>query len=217
MHVDIDVEFARHLEHPIDLTVRVTVGIGRCADAARSIPQGRDHEFVGARIVQQTFLGKDADFDIDCPGKVGNGLFHTLNPAQADDGIDFHVGPHSCGAVHQAFAQGARCPFGHVLFTEILLQPGDFTNGLVEIAPARTAPIQYAGLVEVDVGLDEARHDQPAFLVEVAGARRKPLAYLHDPAVRHADVDRLCRVLGQHNIPQGEIHGVFPVQGRWPR
>ncbi len=67
VHVDIDIELARHLEDTADLRRPVGVVVRRRTDDGRAVLEGGDHELVGAGIVGQSFLRHDADFEIDRP------------------------------------------------------------------------------------------------------------------------------------------------------
>ena len=51
MHVDVDVEFARHLEDAMDLPGPVGVVVGRRTDHAGARLERGDHQRVGAGIV----------------------------------------------------------------------------------------------------------------------------------------------------------------------
>src|SRR5260370_41732958 len=51
MHVDVDVEFAPHLEDAADLSGPVRVVVGRGADHGGAALEGGDHQLVGAGIV----------------------------------------------------------------------------------------------------------------------------------------------------------------------
>ena len=70
MKVDIAVELPRNREDARDLPVRIAVGIGTAADEVCALFARRDEKLLGARIVEQSFLRKNADFDVDRPGVV---------------------------------------------------------------------------------------------------------------------------------------------------
>ena len=70
MKIDIAVESPRHREDARDLPVRIAVSIGTAADEVCALFARRDEKLLGARIVEQSFLRKYADFDIDRPGVV---------------------------------------------------------------------------------------------------------------------------------------------------
>ena len=67
MHVDVDIELARHLEDAADLRRPVGVVVRRRADDGRAVLQRRDHQLVGAGIVGQSLLRHDADLEVDRP------------------------------------------------------------------------------------------------------------------------------------------------------
>jgi len=108
MHVYVDVEFAREFEHAVDLSVRIAVGIRCRADDAAAAPQGLDHQRIGARIVEQPFLRKDADLDVDCPPVFFDQRPDPFETAQADAGIDFELRAHMRGAVQDRFLERAQ-------------------------------------------------------------------------------------------------------------
>src|SRR5258708_821410 len=66
-HVDVDVEFARHLEDAMDLRGPVGVVVGRGADHRGARLERGDHQRVGAGIVQKALLRHDADLEVDRP------------------------------------------------------------------------------------------------------------------------------------------------------
>ena len=70
MKVDVAIEFLRDREDARDMAVRIGVGIGTPADQVRALLARFDQEFFGARIVEQSFLRKHADFEIDRPSIV---------------------------------------------------------------------------------------------------------------------------------------------------
>ena len=71
MEVDIEVEALGDREDARDLLVRLGVGIGTAADQVGAVLAGLDQQLLGARIVEQALLRKDADLKIDRPGVVG--------------------------------------------------------------------------------------------------------------------------------------------------
>src|SRR3954465_13075015 len=70
MKIDIEIEAARDFKNAGDLRVRIAVGIGATTDQIGASIARRDEQFVRARIVEQSFLRKHADLQIDCPSVV---------------------------------------------------------------------------------------------------------------------------------------------------
>src|SRR5215203_2135789 len=89
MHVDVDVEFPCDLENTVDLAGRVAVGIRGRANDAGSAFQGFHHQFVGSRVVQETFLREHADLDVNSPFVLVNKRKHTFQTAMSDTRIYF--------------------------------------------------------------------------------------------------------------------------------
>ena len=103
MEVDIDVELPRQLENPIDLPARVRIRVGTAANHRGPAPQRVYHQLIGAGIVEQPFLGEDANLQIDRPPifrHQGHDGIYALDP---DQGIDLQVGAHAGGALENAF------------------------------------------------------------------------------------------------------------------
>ena len=67
MEIDIEIEPGRDREDPRHLLVRIAVGVGAATDQVGSPPAGLDQQLFRAGIVDQTFLGKDADLEVDRP------------------------------------------------------------------------------------------------------------------------------------------------------
>ena len=110
MQVEVGVELAGQREQPVDLAVRVAVGVGRAADDGGAAAQGRHHQLLGAGIVEQPFLREDAELEVDRPAILGDQRQHALQPAQADARVDLDVGAHPGGAVQDAALQRPPAP-----------------------------------------------------------------------------------------------------------
>ena len=206
MHVDVDVIGAREGEHAVDLAVRIAVGIGRRADHPRAPLQRLHHEVVGARIVEQPFLREDADLDVDRPAIVVDQWQNAVEAAQADSGIDLQMGAQVGCALPDAHVEHAACPAGHVLFGEGALDRGDPLDRLCEIAALHFAAVEDAGLVEMDMGLDEAGRDEVA--VQIKGRRvgfdgRRDGG---DVPTRDADVEARIIAAGDTPTAQNQVH-----------
>ena len=157
MHVDVDVEFAGELEDAMDLAGLVRVVARRAADHLGAAPEALDHQLVGPRIVGQAFLRKHADLDVDRPFVVGDQRLHAFEAAHADAGIDLDLRAHAGGAVHDALLEGALGARAHVLDRHVFLERRDALDRAERAALLRRAAVDDARLVEMDVGLDQAR------------------------------------------------------------
>ncbi len=100
MEIDVDVELLRQIEQLFDMRIRIGIHIGTAADGLAAVVQGFDQKLFGAGIVGQAFLRKHADRDVDRPGIIALQRLDGLEPAQADARVDFDMGPHVRGAVH---------------------------------------------------------------------------------------------------------------------
>ena len=67
MKIDVAIEAPRDSEDARDLAMRIAVGIGTPADKVGALLAGRDQQLLGAGIVEQPFLRKHANLDIDRP------------------------------------------------------------------------------------------------------------------------------------------------------
>src|SRR5262249_43071448 len=117
---------------------------------------------------------------------------HAFDAAQADLGIDLGMGAHAHGTVADTLLDGSRGALDHVLDGEGVLDRRHPLHREVGVALLRVlAAPQDAGLVEMDVRVDEARADQPAatlhlFPRSAADLRR----YRGDAPILDADVRR---------------------------
>ena len=211
VHVDVDVELPRHLEDAVDLAVGVAVRIRRRADHRAALSERLDHELVGARVVEQPFLRKDADLDVDGPLVLLDQGQHAFEAPQADDRVDLQLGAHVGGAVQDAFLERLLPALVDVLRRERLLDPGDLADGLLQIAALRSAAIEDAGLVQMDMGLDEARGDQPAAGVDLLAPGREAGLDGGDAAALDADVHRgPIRTVIDPGVAQDSVHVLLP-------
>ena len=70
MEVDVAVVAPGQVENAGDLSVRVAVHVGRSAHHLAAGVERRDQHLVAPRIVEQAFLWKTAELDVDGPGIV---------------------------------------------------------------------------------------------------------------------------------------------------
>ena len=145
------------------------VEIGRGADRACAPAQALDQQFLGAGIIGEPLLRKDAEFDIDRPGVIARKLLDRLEPDHADARIEFDMGAHMHGALRDAALQRPLAARVNVLDREIALGRGGLPDGFGDGALLDHATVHDAGLVEMDMRLDQAgdhqaiaRHPVPA-------------------------------------------------------
>ena len=159
-------------------------------------------------IADQPFLRKHADLDVDRPFVVGDQRLDALEPAHADAGIDLDLRAHARRAVQDAsFERRARRARARPRPSSLALSGVTPFTGLRLRAVLRRAAVDDARLVEMDVGLDQARTG------EAAPARRRPA---HRPQcrgsiatmrpVRDADVERLAAPVGEPRVADDQVH-----------
>src|SRR5262249_17401800 len=174
------------------------------------------HQLVGAGIVEQALLRKDADLDVDRPFVFVDQWPHAFEAAQPDAGIDLELGAHVGRAVEDAFLERALGALVDVLRRERLLGLRDFPDRFLEVALVDLAALEDGGLVEMNMRLDQSRADQPALQVDRLGVGREPRPDFGDPAAGDSDVGCLPLGAGEPRVAQYQIHRV-PRFSRWLR
>ncbi len=92
-----------------------------------------------------------------------------------------------------------------------MLGLGHLADRLFEIAFLRLAPVEEAGLVEMDVGLDESGGDEAPLDVDLSSLGGEVRLDRNDPPLVDADVRRTSAGrIGDSCIPKDEIHGRLP-------
>ena len=210
VHIDVDVEFARHFENAIDLAVRVGVRIGRCADHLAASFQGRDHQLIGAWVIEQSLLRKDADLHIDRPGILLDQRPHALEPSEADAGIDLELRAHMCRAVEDAALERPLAALVDVLRREGRLRLGHFLDGFFEVSFVGAAAIENVRLVEMDVRLDETGRHEPAADIDRFAFSGEVRDNGGDPARLNADVDEPAFGSEGSAVSQYQVHRCAP-------
>src|SRR5271170_4304211 len=160
MKVDIAIELPGDGEDARDLAVRIAVGVGTAADEVRAPLVRLNQEFIGAGIVEQAFLRKDTDFEIDCPGVILLELPDGAKSLEADARVDLHMGAHPRGALQDSLLERAAGAAIDVVLAEGALGRRHFVDGLAERSVLRLATVEDAGFVEMNMRLDEARDDE---------------------------------------------------------
>ena len=90
-----------------DMAVRIGVGIWTPADQVRTLLARFDQEFFGARIVEQSFLRKHADFEIDRPSIVVLQSVDRAKAPKSDARVDLDMRAHAHGPLQDRFFQRA--------------------------------------------------------------------------------------------------------------
>jgi hypothetical protein len=174
-------------------------------------PAGRDEQRLRARVVEQAFLRKYAELEIDRPGVVALQALEGREGAEADARIDLDMRADAHGSLQDRLDQGLLGTRIDVVLGEVPLQAGNLGDRLAERALGRAA-IENAGLVEMQVAVDEARQDQsprrrflPSGAAEIRADRR-------DDAVDDTDVAGAVPAFGKRRVAQHQIeHGRAPV------
>ncbi len=156
MHVDFDIEVARDRKYPVDLAARVAVEIRNGADRPRAPAQALDQQLFGAGIVGESLLREDAQFHIQCPGIVARELLDRFETDHCYARIEFDMGAHAHRATHDAAFQGPLAACVNVLDREIAFGCRGFPNGFGDGSFLDPATVEDAGLVEMDMRLDQA-------------------------------------------------------------
>ena len=206
MQVDIDVELLRQIEQFFEMRVRIGVHIGTAADRLAAVAQRCDQKFFGAGIVGQAFLRKHADRQVDRPGIVALQRLDRLEAAQPDARIDLDMGAHPRGAVHDGALEHPRAAGIDVLDGEIALHGGDRGDRLADGGMVVPAAAEQAGLVEMDVGVDEAGQRQLAADLDFGRVAGQPRLDGGDPAAGYADIDRGGRGPGP-GVAEDQVEG----------
>src|ERR1700730_14062197 len=208
MHVDVDAELPRQHEDAADLPGVIAVVVRRCADGLGAALQSFDHQLVGAGIVGQPLLRKDAEFDVDRPFVLVDARLYSLEAAQSDPRIDFDMGAHSGRAVRNAFLERSAGPGADVLDREVSLHRGHPLDDMGLSLGFRFAAVDDAGFVEVDVGLDKPAAHQPAARVIASSFGGEPRLNRDDTPVLDADIDKAIRgMIGNSGVANDQIHG----------
>ena len=104
------------------------------------------------------------------PGIIALQRLDRLEAAQADARIDLDMGAHARGAVNDRALEHPGAARIDVLDGEIALHRGDGADRLADAAVVMAAAAEQAGLVEMDMGVDEARQHQPAGGVDLGAS-----------------------------------------------
>ena len=212
MQVDIDIEGLREVEQLFQMRHGIGVHIGTAADQVAAIAQRVDQEFLGAGIVGEAFLRKHAQTEIDRPGIIALQRLQRRKTAQPDARVDLDMRAHPRGAGDNRAVQHPGAALIDVVNGKIALHGGDRLDRLGNAAVVMAAAAEQAGLVEMDVGVDEAGQHQPAVDVDFAGHALQPRGDRGNPTVGDADIERGGRSRG-HGAAKNQVEGGFG--GHW--
>ncbi len=103
----------------------IAVGIGTAADQVGAGVQGLDQEFVAAGIIEQAFLRKRADLDIEGPGIIALQPADGAKTFQPDARVNFHMRAHPRGALHDRLFQRATAARDNIVLGKAELRGCD--------------------------------------------------------------------------------------------
>ena len=190
MKVDVEIEAARDIEDARGLRGRIGVGIGAAADDVGALLAGLDQQLLGAGIVGQAFLREHADLQVERPCVVALERPQSVKPVEADPRIRLDMGAHARRALDDGFLKGALRARVNVGLGEGPLGCGHRFDRFLERPALAIAAFENAGLVEVDMGLDEPGDHQPAVELLFRRVGSDMGSDVDDAAVGDADVDR---------------------------
>ncbi len=99
------------------------------------------------------------------------------------------MGAHARRAVHDGAFEHLCAARVDVLDREILLHPGHGADRVRDAAVIVPAAAEQAGLVEMDVGVDEAGQGEAPADIDLDGLAGELRLDRGDPAALHADID----------------------------
>ena len=158
---------------------------------------GLDQQLLGAGIVGQAFLREHADLEVERPGVIALERAYGVKAVEPDARIDLDMGAHARRALDDGFLQRALRARMDVGLGEGALGRGHRFDRFLERPALAIAALENAGLVEMDVGLDEAGDHQPAvelLLRRVGG-----------------DMRARCRRCGRRATPMSTSASSLPV------
>ena len=209
--VDLHVELAGELKDPSDLTGMVGVISRRAADSPGAAFQRLYQQLVGAGIVGEPVLRKDADFDIDGPAVIGDQRLHPFEPAHSDGGVDFDLGAHPRRAVEDAFGQSTLRPGANILDGKAAFQRRDLLHRVDPAPGFGRRAVDDAGFIELDVSLDQPAAGQPPAGIVSLRLRRQTLLDGDNLPARNTDIHRLPRAaVWEPNVAYNQVHTLVP-------
>jgi len=122
------------------------------------------------------------------------------------------MGAHAGGAMHDGALDHPRPARIDIFHREIALHGRDRGDSFGDAAMVVPAAAQQAGLVEVDVGVDEAGQGEPAADIDLGRLTGKPRFDRGNTPTGNADIDRDGRGPGS-DVAEDEVEGRFRVHG----
>ena len=159
-----------------------------------------------APVEVQAFLREDANLQIDRPVILLKKRQHPFKPAQADAGIDFEMRAHMGGALQDRLFKRAHGTGMNILGREHGLRPRGFGDRLFDVALFRLHTIKDARFVEMDVGLDEARRNQPTAEIDDLTLSGEAGRDRGDPSTGDADVGQLVLGAEAPRVLENDVH-----------
>ena len=162
--------------------------------------EGLNQKIVGVGDLREPFLRECADFNINGPGVILRRLHDTLEGDQEGRRIDFNMGPHPGGTIHDTFLQGTAGALMDVLNRETAFCFRD-SGRVIGWAGLRlrSASTHYAGFVEMNMRLHHTRCGEFTGQVQLFAHRLQGLSDGRDLAVIYENIERAI-ALASHNI-----------------
>ena len=198
MEVDAQIKAAGNGEDARDMLEGLGVRVGAAADQVGARLAGSDQQLFGARVVEETLLRENADLQVDRPRITARQFAHgmkALRPTRGSTSTWVRMCIVPAAMAHSKVRPRA---LEDVLLAKGALDARSFRNRFLEAAFDDAAAVDDAGLVEMNMGFDQAGHDEPAGGgLNQAGVGNGELRRdRRDAAVRDADVDHCLRVAG---------------------
>jgi len=191
VNVHVDIVFACQLEDAAVLSVIVGIVSGCGINTARPPVDGLNRKIVGVGDLREPFLRESADFNINGSSVILRRLHDILEGDQAGGRIDFDMGPHSGGTIHDTFLQGTAGALMDVLNRETAFCFRD-SGRVIGWAGLRLrrASTYYAGFVEMNVRLHHTRCGEFTGQVQLFAHRLKGLSDGRDLAFIYENIER---------------------------
>jgi hypothetical protein len=167
-------------------------------------------------VLHDAFVDQRDDLDVDRARPALSGAEDSLERDELLLAVDGSMGPHDPNPVRHGELDRAGCAGVDGVRGERAFHATLSGLGLVPGGDVRPRQLTGEHLVEVDVGLDEGRKDDPALRVEPLGGREPPGLRPDrlDYSVAYRDRDGISGAIGS-NALDGEIeHLVVFVQAR---
>ena len=157
--------------------------------------------------------------EVERPGVILLQRLDGLKAAQADARVDLDMGPHVRGAVDNRALDHAGAAGIDVFDGEIALHGGYRADGIADAAMVVAAAAEQAGLVEMDMGVDETGQHQLAADVDLGRLAGQFWRDCSDLSAGYPDIDRRChsphRGVAEDQVEGGScVHGELELEER---